>query len=339
MTISGAAALVQVGIERGDPALGRLAAALARQGAAAWPSCSGGASVVPLVTCHRLELYLEHTTRRAAIEEFRGWIGGSGNSPAPIVREGLEAARHLLSVTSGLESAVLGEDQILAQAREAYRVAAARGSAGPLLHRLFHAAFRAGRRVRHETALGAGTRSLAGAAVAALHQRTGGLRGRQVAVFGAGATGALAARLLAGRGVGRLAIASRTAAHAAALASGVGGDAVRWEWRDGLLATVDAVVCAVRADRPILCAGALATATARRPGPLVIADLGMPPNVDAAGVRGVDVIDLASLTAQHQRDGERRSAAVAAAAAIVAEELESWSAWSRWRVNCRQAAG
>ncbi len=337
MISSGAAGLTQVGIERGHPALGRLAARLASADVARWPSCGAGSHVVALATCHRLELYVEEATPRAAIEGFRTWLGESGNSPAPIVREGLDAARHLLAVSAGLESAVIGEDQILTQVRAAYREACARGCAGPLLHRLFHAAFRAGRRVRSETALAAGTRSLAGAAVAALQQRTGGLRGRQVAVFGAGETAALAARLAAGRGVARILVASRTPSHGTALADGVGGEAVPWAWRERLLGQVDALICAVRADRPVVTAAALQVAAAGRAARLIVADLGMPPNVEATPVDGVEVIDLAALTARHHRDGERRQSAVAAADAIVTEELETWSAWSRWRVERRQA--
>jgi glutamyl-tRNA reductase len=135
-----------------------------------------------------VELYLEGADAAeavVAVRLFEGWLGRPVGR-VPVVRRGEEAARHLLRVAAGLESAILGDDQILGQARQAYREACEAGKAGRLLHRLFHAAFRTGRRARSETPLKEGTRSIAGAAVAEIARLLGDLSRRTVTVVGAG---------------------------------------------------------------------------------------------------------------------------------------------------------
>lgn len=322
-----ASRFMQIGIDRGTTGVERLAVLnRARDDRAleAWRPEGGG--VVALATCHRLEWYVEGGETAGALRAFEAWLPGAAASETR-VRMGRSAAAHLMRVTAGLESAVLGEDQILAQAREAYRRACAAGRSGPLLHRVFHAAFRAGRRVRAETSLASGTRSLAGAAVAAIHRRFGGLTDRTVMVLGAGEMARLAVRLLADRRVGHLVVCNRTAAHAARLAGAHGGDTTPWEWRLGRLATVDAVVAATSSALPVVDAEALAIAARGRHAPLVIADLGMPPNVAADAPAPIERLDVEQLGALLREEEGRRAAAVAEAEAIVEEEVTAWAAW------------
>ncbi|HSK09896.1 MAG TPA: glutamyl-tRNA reductase [Vicinamibacterales bacterium] len=328
--------VIQVGVDRRHAGIDRLAELhAARRGDVTAVPLPAGAAAVALATCHRLELYLEGTSVEEAVAAFRGWFTGSAAAAPPTCRAGASAGRHLMRVTAGLESAVLGEDQILTQVRLAYRAACTAGSSGPLLHRLFHAAFRTGRRVRGETALAGGTRSLAGAAVAMLHRTLGGLRGRTVLVLGAGEMAGLAARGAAGRGVGRLIVANRSAERGAALAAAVGGEAAPWEWRSGLLSTVDGVISAVRADAPVMDAASLrrAVASGRR---LVIADLGVPRNVEPVAVPGIDRFDVESLADVVHEEGQRRAEAVCAAESVVEQELEGWLAWSGSRQSFRR---
>jgi glutamyl-tRNA reductase len=316
-----------LGVDRATATVERLAALhAARQGDGASVLLPEGGSLVVLATCHRLEWYLEGVGRRDGQALFAGWLGHHPSLDPLTCREGTPAAEHLLRVAAGLESAVLGEDQILSQARASYRDACGARRSGPLLHRLFHAAFRAGRRVRGETALAGGTRSLAGAAVAAIHRRLDGLRHRSVLVLGAGEMAALAARLLAGRGVGRLVIANRTPQRACALAALVKGEAAPWEWRAGLARTVDAVICAVRANGPVIEAAGLRRVAAERTAPLVVVDLGVPRNVETADVPGIELMDVDDLGALLEKDSRCRAMAVRAAEAIVEEELEAWLA-------------
>ncbi len=338
-------ALVQVGFDHRGVALPVLEAAhAARREAALRGTGAPEAAVVTLSTCHRLELYAEGVPEADAVALFTAWLGlGPGRlTVTPAVRRDEDAARHLLRVAAGLESVALGEDQILSQLRRAYREASAAGTPGPLLHRLFHAAFRAGRRVRSETTLGRGGRSLAGAAINVLERRLGGFGGRSVLVVGAGETASLAARRLHQRGASRILVTSRTTAHAAALAAAVGGEAVPWAWRSALPREVHAIVCATAATVPVLSTAVLAE-TARRPGGLLAVDLSVPRNLPATvpgrSPAGLVVFDVESLAATLADETLRRSEAVGAAGALVEEELDSWWTWVRSRDDRDRRAG
>jgi glutamyl-tRNA reductase len=295
--------------------------------------------LVRLATCHRLELYVEGIGASPAIEIWRTWLGLSAAEIDSLrlqlsVREGTEAARHLLRVAAGLESAVLGEDQIQGQVREAYRRACAAREPGALLHRLFHAAFRAGRRVRAETALARGGRSLAGCAVAWLAHRLEGVEEKAVLVLGAGEMGTIAARTLRQRGVGRLLVTNRTWSRAAALAAEVGAEALPWPWRAAALAEVAGVICACHAPEPVL-PGAWLAAAACPPRRLVVADLAVPRGVEppAPAPPGLVLADLGALTMQMNGDAERRRAAIGDAERIVEEEVREWLDWVEGRAE------
>jgi glutamyl-tRNA reductase len=337
--------IVQVGVDHLGASLDRIAQLhLVRRQADPRPSSPG----VALATCHRLELYLEGVPVVAAPEAFRSWAGGGQETQGQIeglgLRLGEEAGRHLLRVTSGLESAVLGEDQILQQVRQAYRVSCeeSRTGPGPVLHRLFHAAFRAGRRVRGETALATGSRSLAGAAVAALHRSLGGIRGKSVLVLGAGEMGAVAARQLQERGAEVL-LCNRSPARAAALAARLRLATRPWEWRAALLSQVDGLICATGAAEPVVLRPWLERASCGRSAPLVVVDLGVPRNVEtlSAQPEGLQLIDMTDLARRMEQDRERQASAVAEAESIVEQELRGWLSWAqkRQQVGARSGSG
>lgn len=324
--------LLQIGLDHRDGSLADLETLRAGMVAGAG-STDATVRLVPLITCHRVELYLEgDLTPPGAYDLFARFTGTprAAQHPRPTLRSGEDAGRHLLRVAAGLESAVLGEDQVLGQVRAAYRSACAVGSPGPVLHRLFHAALRSGRLVRSHTELAHGHRSLAACGVAMLLERLGSDRPRRVLVLGAGEMAALAARRLAERGVEQVLIANRTRAHAERLASQVGAEVVPWAWRARKLVEVDGVVAAVGADRAILLPEDVVAAS-RRPGRPVLLDLGVPRNLPAVG--DAALIDMEHLLAHVAGDAARRRAAVADAERIVAEELSQWWRWVLNRAN------
>jgi len=291
--------------------------------------------MVRLATCHRLELYIEGVQVETARRAFAEWSGVRDLPDAVTVRTGMEAARHLLRVTAGLESAVLGEDQILAQVRGAYSEACRDGLSGPLLHRLFHASFRAGKRVRAETDLARGGRSMAGAAVAALNRDLGGLRDKAVLVLGAGEIGSIAARRLRGRGVGRLLLSNRTATRSRDLARELDAVVHPWAWFSGALSDVDAVVCATGAPAPVLSASALENAAGRTGRPRIVVDLSVPANVERSARRRPPfrLIDVEDLSTRLREEAGLRNVATAAAERIVEDELREWREWARSRAE------
>ena len=338
--MTGERALVQVGVDHKVAPLAVIEALhRALQGgppASLRDRCGG---LVRLATCHRLELYTEGVTQHAAVALFLHWFRLSETEagevlPYLVTRAGAEAAEHLMSVAAGLESAVLGEDQIQGQVREAYRAACAAGEAGPLLHRLFHATLRAGRRARSETALKQGGRSLAGSAVAWLARELGDLRERTVLVIGAGEMARVAAARLRERDLGRLLLVNRTWAKAQELAVQTGGEALPWAWRERIVGEVDGIVCASGAPEPIVPCEWLRHGTgAGAPRRLVVVDLAVPRNVEQpeAPIDGVEIADVEGLSRRLAEDAERREGAVHEARAIIAAELGSWVSWVRAR--------
>ncbi len=331
--------VVMVGLHHHAAPLEELERACPRTGTGDLPAvlACGAQGAVAVVTCHRVELYLEGVAPSQAEHLFSVWRNGGEVRAAPVVLSGKAASRHLLRVAAGLEAAVLGDDQILNQLREAYRRACEAGCAGPLLHRLFHTAFRTGKRVRSETDLARGGRSVAGEAVCVLSRLLGGFSDRRVLVVGAGEMASLAARRLAKRGPERILVTNRSPERAEELAGFVGGTSVPWAWRAAALQNVDAVIVGTAAEEPVLRDQDLAAAV-EVGGRLVAMDLSMPRNLEPPRepVTGLELIDLAHLTNLLDRERERREAAVQRAARLVEDELEVWLSWvHEWQAGRR----
>jgi len=301
---------------------------------------------VAVLTCHRVELYLEGNVedlKELLPSLFSAWSDGRLKGQPPVVLTDEAAGRHLLRVAAGLEAAVLGDGNVMGQLRSAYRAACDGCHAGPILHRLFHAAFRTGKHVRTETGFGRGGRSVAGEAVVVIHRALGGLRDRSVLVLGAGEMARIAAERLAGRGVGRLLISNRSRERALELAEATHGEVVPWSWRARALLTVDAVVVGTGAPEAVLQADELRKA-ARSRGRLIAVDLSLPRNLEVPDetISGLDIIDLERLGNLLKGERERRHKAVEQAETIVEEELEKWLVWAgerRKRGNVRKVAG
>ena len=240
-------------------------------------------------TCNRVELYVgcdDPEAARAAIQrflsEFHG-IPGEQLAPHLYAKTGQEAVTHLFRVASGLDSLVMGEPQILGQVKDAFGVASQLGCTGPLLNKLFHSAFAAGKRVRSETALAEGAVSVSYAAVELARKIFGNLKGRTVLVLGAGEMGKLTAIHMQSQGIGRLIITSRTAAHATALAQSIGGSAMPWDSLNTALVEADILITATGASAPIISRALISqTMKTRRQRPLFIIDIAVPRDVEAA---------------------------------------------------------
>ncbi len=300
---------------------------------------SAGEAVV-LSTCNRSEIYIASDDPVRARQELLDFLGSYHRLPAEafhshvFVHTDDAASRHLFRVAAGLDSLVVGEPQILGQVKDAYQVAATHQCVGPLLTRLFHGSFGVGKRVRSETGLGEGAISVAYAAVALARKIFGRLDGRGVLVVGAGEISTLTAQHLRSQGVGAIAITSRTAAHAEALASAVNGQAVPWADMRGALASADIVITATGAQRPILTRADIEAVTGRgRSAPLFIIDIAVPRDVEASvsEIEQVFLYNVDDLQTIVQENLTRRTAEIARAEAIVSEEVERFTAWRRSR--------
>jgi len=294
-------------------------------------------------TCNRIELYgvtapgAEHAAVVQALSALAGrWMGGDEHADELIEvathRSGALAAEHLMRVAAGLESMILGDNQILGQVRCAYRRAAAAGATGPVLHRLFDAAMRVGKRIQHETSL-VGGRSSVGAEAAHLSLRQlGPLARRRCVVIGCGKTGVRAARQLVKLGAVDVVLINRSPAKAQELATDLWGRAAPFSALHRELAVADVGIVATSADLPPVRAASLkfcremAQTTGRE---LLLIDISMPRNIDpdVVGLDGVSLVDLDTLAPPVQAAVSVREAAVPQAEGIVQEEALDFAVW------------
>jgi glutamyl-tRNA reductase len=289
---------------------------------------------VILSTCNRTELYLAaegHVSRDTAVMA----LGAARGEPAPegvtfYHNDGGDAVRHLYRVAAGIESLVVGESEILGQVREAFSAATAAGSGNAVLARLFHTAMRTGRRARSETDIGAHGGSISALAVALSRRVVGDLRRKTVLVVGAGEAGRKAAGALVQNGVGRLLVTTRRSGLAEEIAHELNGVAISMAELTSALAEADVLITATAATEPIVEANGVAAAMASRPQrPLLIVDIAVPRDVDAAArdVANVHLFDIDDLESAAEANMEARLREVGAVEAIVEDEAVRFESW------------
>jgi len=297
---------------------------------------SEDAEVVVLSTCNRTEAYLygrEPDVRRIQVA-FANAAGGQWPEDDSFCHSDEAAVRHILHVTAGLNSMVLGDQQILAQVKEAYQRAVDADQVHSLMHRLLHTAFRAAKRVSTETGLSSGAASVSTASVEMArhyfesHQSIHSLSQLRVLLVGAGKMGRLALKSLQGDSPASIAITNRSRPRAEALADTHGGRVVAWERRHEVLADVDFVIVATGAPEPILEASGVPAAHDRSTSPLLV-DIARPRNVDPAidDRPGYTVYDLDDLQTWTRQVRERRSTAVPRAKEICEDLLGDFVTW------------
>jgi glutamyl-tRNA reductase len=290
---------------------------------------------VVLSTCNRTEAYVIAERFHGGYEDVRDFFSELAFLAPEELGDHLyvhydeAAVRHLFAVAAGLDSAVLGEGEILGQVAEAWSMAREEGSAGASLNLLFRLALEAGKRVRTETAISRGITSVAQAAVAMAANRLGTLEGRRVLLLGAGEMGEGMALALASAGTGEVVVANRTSANAEALAARVGGRAARLLDLPAELAGADLLLTSTGATSIMVEHGDLETVMANRAGrPLLIVDIAVPRDVDpsAADLDGVTLLDMDDLRRFVEVGLSGRQRAASQARVILDEELERYLA-------------
>jgi glutamyl-tRNA reductase len=307
-------------------------------------------------TCNRVEVYAEVDRFHAGVTAICELLARHCGVPSHELTQYLyvhyedRAVSHLLAVAAGLDSMVVGEDQILGQVRSAVKLAAEHGTAGRVLGELGRLALRTGKRARAETAIGRAGLSLLSAAIELAAARLGplgpdadALAGHDVLIVGAGSMSALAAATAARSGAASIAVANRTREHAERLTASVSTTATTVTGLDDLpaaIAAADVVISCTGAAGQVITADMVSAALAARAaspagaaspasaagaarGALVIMDLAMPRDVEpaVAGLPGVALIGMEQLSehASAVRDDD-----VAAVRAILEAELSAY---------------
>ena len=289
-------------------------------------------------TCNRTELYCVIGGVTGDVD-LGGWLEryhglGEGIQHSLYRLDERSAVAHAFEVAAGLDSMVLGEPQILGQLKEAYRAAQETGSTGPVLNRLFQAAFAVAKRVRSETDIGLNAVSVASAAVSMTRTVFAGVEQRTALLIGAGDTAALAARHLRADGLRRMIIANRSIDAARELAAEFQAFAIGLEDIGAHLPEADIVLASTASPTPIVTRAMVEAAlAARRRRPILILDIAVPRDIDPAVAELEDVYlftidDLQSVVAGNIES--RRNAALAADV-LIAEEVARFESSQRTR--------
>src|SRR5438874_4200509 len=304
---------------------------------------SGCVEALVLTTCNRVEVYGASETRVSTLDIAsclaRTIDKHISPDSAPFYRyEDAQCAQHLFRVTSGMDSMVVGETEILGQAKKAYESARASGAAGSYLHRLFQRAFRAAKQVRTHTDITRGSVSVGSVAVDLAEKIFGHLSGRKVLVLGAGETSERTARALVSRGVSDLRVSNRSMDRAAELARLVAGRAICFDEWPEQCREIDILITSTSSETPLLTPENLAPMLRDRiDRPVFIIDIAVPRDVDPSvnEMEGVYLYDIDSLQSVAQQSLALRRKQIAAAEAIIAEHIaDFWESISR-KLNCK----
>jgi glutamyl-tRNA reductase len=288
---------------------------------------------VLLQTCHRVEIYFVPAVpnRDKAISEMlKIWsikTGVSSDIISKLARPFYEreVMQHLFYLASGLESMVIGEDQIIGQVRKAFLEARARGSTGQLLDRVFMKALNIGRQVRTKTKINEGSVSISSAAVDLASGELGDLKSKEVLVIGAGEAGTLAAEALKTHGVASLTISNRTFERSRVLAERVSGVAIPFSDVFGAIFRADLVICAVSVKDPLFTEQALSSFVTDplRPRRTLIIDISQPRATDekVGFLDGICLRTIDDLKQLVDRNLQNRLMEAEKVKSIISEEL------------------
>ena len=297
-----------------------------------------GAEFVLLSTCNRTELYIaapagEWDTDAASSLLFALHEVATGERADETARlsasflserRGHRAVEQIFRVAAGLDSMILGENDVVRQVKDAYAAAVDGHTCGAVLNTVFHEALRVGKRARTETDLGRGAFSVGHAAAELAESIHGSLKGKTVLVLGAGAMSETTARHLSAAGAATILVANRTFDKAALLAESLNGRAVRYEDFAAHLATADIVVASTASPVPVvtrdMVAGALKKRARNRP--LYLIDIALPRDIEpeVGQLDGVYLFDLDHLQAVVEAEAVERRQKAGRAEQLVREE-------------------
>lgn len=282
---------------------------------------------VVIRTCNRLEAYaaaddnhavrvrMEETVRKAIPYEHRDfWY----------ILQDDECIKHLFTVVCGIDSLIVGEDQIQHQVRNSFAKAQKEGHVGRVLYSLFNNAIVVGKKVRTETELNKGAVSVGYASIELAEKKIGSLEGKNIAIIGAGDMAGLIAKNLAGKGPRTVFVSNRTFERARELAKELGGTAVGMDRLTEMIAGSDLVLVATSAHHDVVSREMVEKAMSSRPDrPLLLIDVSVPTNVakDAGSVPNVTLSTMASLDAIAAENVARRKSEISAAEKIIQQEM------------------
>ena len=281
--------------------------------------------VLLLQTCNRVEVIVE-----GDVDELRSFLTGMGRNDF-FVHEGTGALRHLFAMASGIDSMIVGEDQIIGQLKKALSDAQEAQTSCSFLETCINKAVHVGVEVRQRTLINRGSVSVGSAAVLLAEAEIGSLEGKHILVIGSGEMGLLVAQALAAKNLTAMYVANRTYGRAVILANKIGGKAVKLSELYHYITLSDVVISCTSAPHPVIHRKDLAHAMKDRcwpveghPRPLILIDIAQPRDVEegADTIDGVHLFTIDNLRSINEQTMSTRKAEADRAHAFVDAELE-----------------
>ena len=302
-------------------------------------ACPNVEEVAVLSTCNRLEIYLVLSDVEAGVREIMQFLSIHSKLPIATLRPYLftllhqDAVMHLMRVSGGLDSLVLGEGQILAQVKQCHQSGQQCNSVGRTLNQLLKQALVAGKRVRTETSIGTGAVSISSAAVELAQMKLGNLAGYKILILGAGKMSRLLVKHLVSKNAVDMTVLNRSMKRAEELSKEFPEAHLKVGLMDEMmaqLADADIVFTSTSSTEPILDKSKLESVL--DPSRMVsLIDIAVPRNVSSDAkeldyVNAYNVDDLKAVVAQNQ---ESRRQMALEAEGLLEEEVEVFDNWLR----------
>lgn len=297
---------------------------------------TGISDLVLLSTCNRTELYFSQSKydRLTAVRKTMKALKGFKNAEKECSRYmyyyfDKEAVKHLFRVAAGVDSMIIGEDQIIGQIKEAYVYCTDAGLTDATLMRLFQKSFEAGKRARTETELKLGNLSVSSAAVEMCAQEMPDLSERSLLIIGAGDTGSLALQNMTKRGIGRASIINRTQEKAQTLAVRFQAEVYGMQALEEQLKKHDIIIVATGAAHHLVTADMVQKAQEERAQAQIYVDLSVPRNIEenVARINNVKLYAVDDLQEVIEENTVRRREAAEKAAVIIEEVADEFINW------------
>lgn len=289
---------------------------------------------VVLSTCNRTEIYIvcdDNFDPEALVDFLLAYKNVEDQSLLRLFynRKSMDVVGHLFSVSCGLKSQVLGENQILRQVKDAYSLAVCAKTSGPFLNKLFHQTFKVGKRARTETNIGVGAVSISSAAVQMVNCVYDTLSNKTALLIGAGETGEMAAKLMIERGISSLNIANRTKDNAVKMAQNLGANFIEFDKLAAEFLAHDIVICATSSPEYVVTREMLEPFYKDDLRKTIAVDISVPRNIEpsVADLTNVFLYDMDDLKAVVDKNMEDRRQAASHVEKIIAKSLEEYKTW------------
>lgn len=281
--------------------------------------------VLLLQTCNRVEVLVEGDAR-----SLEGFLREQGRKDFTVI-EGADVPRHLLELAAGIDSLIVGEDQILGQLKAALETTEEAGTSSSVIKLCINKAVHVGVRVRRQTQINQGAVSVGSAAVVLAEELLGTLRDRHILVIGGGEMGLLVTQALAAKDLTAIYVANRTYERAVVLAGKIGGRAVNFKDLYRYIALSDVVISCTAAPHPVVRTEGVREVMEKRlwpldprPRHLVIIDIAQPRDVEdeVRSIKGVHLFTIDDLRSVNEAAMDSRRDEADRARAIIDEEVD-----------------